>query len=163
MSDGSWLTLPDGTERTLAQRVTIGRDEKNDVSFLSPTVSREHAVIRYEDGRWFVEDRGSFNGTFINGARVQPGSPLPLRHADQIGFGAESVVFSCPAQLRDPNRTEPLDEVDSNGSGRSSSRRSSARSCSACAAHGLPARASRCCRPTRRSRPSSVRPARPER
>ncbi len=117
MSDGSWLTLPDGTERTLAQRVTIGRDEKNDVSFLSPTVSREHAVIRYEDGRWFVEDRGSFNGTFINGARVQPGSPLPLRHADQIGFGAESVVFSCPAQLQDPNRTEPLDEVDSNGSG----------------------------------------------
>jgi pSer/pThr/pTyr-binding forkhead associated (FHA) protein len=116
MSDGSWLTLPDGTERVLAEKVTVGRDESNDVSFVSPTVSREHAVIRLRDGRWFVEDRGSFNGTYINGARVQPGSSLPLRHADQIGFGAESVVFSCPAELQDPNRTAPLEEVESNGS-----------------------------------------------
>jgi hypothetical protein len=42
---------------------------------------------------------------------VQPGTPLPLRHADRIGIGAETVLFSWPAQLQDPDTTEPLEEV----------------------------------------------------
>src|SRR6266508_4546204 len=62
-----WLTFPDAT---------------NDLTFASPTVSREHAALTLRDGRWYVEDCGSFNGTFLNGTRVQPGTPLPLRHAD---------------------------------------------------------------------------------
>ena len=107
-----WLTFPDGKEYELKESVTIGRDAKNDLTFESPTVSREHATVAFRDGRWYIEDRGSFNGTFLNGARVQPGSPLPLRHADRIGIGAETVLFSWPAQLQDPDTTEPLEEVE---------------------------------------------------
>jgi predicted component of type VI protein secretion system len=106
-----WLTFPDGTEHELKGSVTIGRDAKNDLTFASPTVSREHATIGFRDGRWYVEDRGSFNGTFLNGTRVQPGTPLPLRHADRIGIGSETLLFSWPAQLQDPNTTEPLEEI----------------------------------------------------
>jgi hypothetical protein len=106
-----WLTFPDGTEHELKGNVTIGRDAKNDLTFASPTVSREHATIAFRDGRWYLEDRGSFNGTFLNGTRVQPGTPLPLRHADRIGIGSETLLFSWPAQLQDPDTTEPLDEV----------------------------------------------------
>src|SRR6266508_181608 len=91
-----WLTFPDAT---------------NDLTFASPTVSREHAALTLRDGRWYVEDCGSFNGTFLNGTRVQPGTPLPLRHADRIGIGSETVLFSWPAQLEDPDTTEPLEEV----------------------------------------------------
>jgi pSer/pThr/pTyr-binding forkhead associated (FHA) protein len=61
--------------------------------------------------RWFVEDRGSFNGTFLNGIRVQPGVRLPLRHGDRIGFGGETVVFSWPAGLHDAETTKPLAQV----------------------------------------------------
>ena len=106
-----WLTFPDGTEHELEQSVTIGRDPSNDLTFASPTVSREHAAVSFRDGRWYIEDRGSFNGTYLNGTRVVPGTPLPLRHADRIGIGAETVLFSWPAQLRDPDTTEPLDEI----------------------------------------------------
>jgi predicted component of type VI protein secretion system len=106
-----WLTFPDGTEHELKESVTIGRDARNDLTFASPSVSREHAAVSFRDGRWYVEDRGSFNGTFLNGTRVQPGTPLPLRHADRISIGAETVLFSWPAQLQDPDTTEPLDEV----------------------------------------------------
>jgi pSer/pThr/pTyr-binding forkhead associated (FHA) protein len=106
-----WLTFPDGTEHELQGNITIGRDAKNDLAFASPTVSREHAAIAFRDGRWYVEDRGNFNGTFLNGTRVQPGTPLPLRHADRIGIGAETLLFSWPAQLQDPDTTEPLEEV----------------------------------------------------
>jgi pSer/pThr/pTyr-binding forkhead associated (FHA) protein len=111
MAGDIWLTFPDGTEHELKENVTIGRDAKNDLRFTSPTVSRDHAAVTFSDGRWYIEDRGSFNGTFLNGTRVQPGTPLPLRHADRIGIGEEMVLFSWPAQLQDPDTTEPLEEV----------------------------------------------------
>jgi pSer/pThr/pTyr-binding forkhead associated (FHA) protein len=106
-----WLTFPDGTEHELKESVTIGRDDRNDITFSSASVSRAHAAVTLRDGRWYVEDRGSFNGTFLNGTRVQPGTPLPLRHADRIGIGAETVLFSWPAQLLDTDTTEPLEEI----------------------------------------------------
>jgi pSer/pThr/pTyr-binding forkhead associated (FHA) protein len=106
-----WLTLPDGTERELKETVTIGRGEGNDLTFDSPSVSREHAAVTLRDGRWYIEDRGSFNGTFLNGMRVQPGTPLPLRHSDRIGIGGETLLVSWPAQLKDPERTEPLEDA----------------------------------------------------
>src|SRR4051794_3225922 len=106
-----WLTFPDGTERELKESVTIGRDARNDVTFSSTSVSRDHAAVTLRDGRWYVEDRGSFNGTFLNGTRVQPGAPLPLRHADRIAIGSETVPFSWPAQLQDPDTTDALEEV----------------------------------------------------
>ena len=111
MPGEAWLTFPDGTEHALTGTITIGRDSDNDLTLHSRSVSRDHAAVCLEDGRWYVEDRGSFNGTYLNGTRLQAGARLPLRHADRIGIGKESVLFSCPAQLRDPETTEPLDEV----------------------------------------------------
>jgi pSer/pThr/pTyr-binding forkhead associated (FHA) protein len=116
MAADTWLTVPDGTEYELKDSVSIGRDTTNDVVMKSAAVSREHAGVRFDDGRWYVEDRGSFNGTYLNGTRLVPGTPLPLRHADRIGIGTETLIFSWPAQLEDPDTTEPLEEVGaSNG------------------------------------------------
>jgi hypothetical protein len=106
-----WLTLPDGTEHELADRLAIGRAPTNDLAFASKQVSREHALINHRDGRWFLEDRGSYNGTFLNGTRLQPGVPLPLRHADRITVGTEEILFSWPAQRDDPEATEPHEEL----------------------------------------------------
>ena len=111
MGVDGWLTLPDGTEHELKEAVTIGRDPGNDITFPSPAVSREHAVVTLSEGRWFLEDRGSFNGTFLNGTRLQPGTPLPLRHSDRIGIGGETLLFSWPDQFEDPDTTQPLDEA----------------------------------------------------
>src|SRR5918911_5211310 len=100
-----WLTLPDGTERRLEGALTIGRDDENDLVLRTKTVSRQHAALVEHEGRWYVEDRGSYNGTYLNGTRVQPGMPLPLRHADRIGIGEETILFSAPSELDDPNTT----------------------------------------------------------
>lgn len=105
------LTFPDGTEHELTKSLSIGRDPKNDLVLESAEVSREHAAVAFRDGRWYVEDRGSFNGTYLNGTRVVPGTPLPLRHADRISIGTETMLFSWPAQVQDPDTTEPLEEV----------------------------------------------------
>ncbi|MFL5980537.1 MAG: FHA domain-containing protein [Gaiellaceae bacterium] len=106
-----WLTFPDGSEHELKDSVTIGRDTRNDLVMESAAVSRDHAALTFSDSRWYLEDRGSFNGTYLNGTRVVPGTPLPLRHADRISIGAETLLFSWPAQLHDPDTTEPLEEV----------------------------------------------------
>ena len=110
-----WLTFPDGTEHELQGTVTIGRASDNDLTLASKSVSREHAAIVFHEGRWFVEDRGSFNGTFVNGARVAPGTPMPLRHADRIMIGTETLLFSWPTQANDPETTEQVDELSAPG------------------------------------------------
>ena len=111
MAERIWLTFPDGTEHQLTDSISIGRDTHNDLVMESAAISRDHASLTFTDGRWYVEDRGSFNGTYLNGTRVVPGTPLPLRHADRISIGTETLLFSWPAQLQDPDTTEPLDEV----------------------------------------------------
>jgi len=106
-----WLTFPDGTEHELSDPLTIGRGSENDLTIRSSAVSRRHAAIVRREDRWYVEDRGSYNGTFLNGTRVNPGTPLPLRHADRIEVGGETFLFSWPSQMEDPDTTEPLSEV----------------------------------------------------
>ena len=108
MAATAGLILPDGTERELSVEFSIGRAEENDLTIEKPTVSRHHAVLTEEGERWFLEDRGSFNGTFLNGSRIQAGAKVPLRHGDRIGLGAESVVFSAPGSLVDPEVTTAL-------------------------------------------------------
>jgi len=111
MAGDSWLTLSDGTEYELTGQLTIGRSDENDLAIPSSAVSRTHAAVVVREGRWYVEDRGSYNGTFLNGTRVNPGTPLPLRHADRIEIGGQALLFSWPAQLRDPEASEPLRDV----------------------------------------------------
>jgi pSer/pThr/pTyr-binding forkhead associated (FHA) protein len=108
VASSAGLILPDGSERALAPAFTIGRAEDNDLTLEKPTISRHHAVVTEEGDRWFLEDRGSFNGTFLNGQRIQAGAKVPLRHGDRVGFGAESVVFSAPESLVDPEVTTAL-------------------------------------------------------
>jgi pSer/pThr/pTyr-binding forkhead associated (FHA) protein len=106
-----WLTSQDGSELELAGPLTIGRGADNDLVVQAAAVSRKHAAITSHEGRWYIEDRGSYNGTFLNGTRVNPGTPLPLRHADRIEIGGEVILFSWPAQLGDPDSTEPLPDL----------------------------------------------------
>ena len=105
------LILPDGTEHRLNGELFIGRGEENDLALEATNVSRRHARLSFRDGRWFLEDRGSFNGTYLNGIRIPPGVPMSLRHADRIGIGTELLLFSWPEQRSEDDTTEPLQEI----------------------------------------------------
>jgi len=50
-------------------------------------VSRRHARIHKQRTQFFVEDLGSANGTFLNGQRLTPYLPHPLRDKDEIQLG----------------------------------------------------------------------------
>jgi len=55
---------------------SIGRMPGNDLILDDPQVSRYHAIIRWANGQFLVEDLGSANGTWVNGQRVQGALPL---------------------------------------------------------------------------------------
>ena len=106
MEDAASFTLGDGSECRLRDGLTVGRGDENDISLTETSVSRRHAIVRSSNGRWLIEDRGSANGTFVNGKRIGVGLAHPLRHADQVMLGTETLVFSSPSQSLDPDETE---------------------------------------------------------
>ena len=62
--------LSDGLERPLATALRIGADPRNDLCLQDRGISRMHAEFRLQDGRAWVRDLGSRNGTLLNGVRV---------------------------------------------------------------------------------------------
>jgi hypothetical protein len=51
-------------------------------------VSRFHALLQRQNSDTLqVIDRGSANGTFVNGERVEANRPYPVKHGDELAFG----------------------------------------------------------------------------
>ena len=74
---------------------TIGRRETNDLRLGGSEVSREHAEIAHEGGKFLVRDKASRYGTFVNG---EAASECELRPGDRIrlgrGGGADLLFMS---------------------------------------------------------------------
>ena len=68
---------------------TIGR-ENCDIAIPFYQISRRHATITADHGRYIVTDEGSTHGTFVNGVRVGPAGH-PLSPEDRLTFGPSSV------------------------------------------------------------------------
>jgi pSer/pThr/pTyr-binding forkhead associated (FHA) protein len=75
-----------GRTYDLSDEVTVGRASGCQVALTDPTVSQLHARIFRRDGKLFVEDLGSSNGTFLNRKKI--GAPTALRRGDRLAFGS---------------------------------------------------------------------------
>ncbi len=64
---------------------SIGRNPFSAIKIEDPFVSAEHAVISLRDGKLWIEDLGSTNGTFVN--RRQIAKPTPLQPGDVVQVG----------------------------------------------------------------------------
>jgi pSer/pThr/pTyr-binding forkhead associated (FHA) protein len=65
-------------------RLEIGRSSACQIVLGDDTVSRRHAELRYEDGRWILRDLGSSNGTYVNGRLV---TEAEVRRGDVVHLG----------------------------------------------------------------------------
>ena len=72
---------------------SIGRAMENDFVLGDPTVSSRHAQLNAQPGVLLVTDIGSSNGTFVNGARLQPHLAAPLRAGDRLQLGQCEFVI----------------------------------------------------------------------
>jgi hypothetical protein len=71
------LVLDDGTRFELTNdKNVIGRQTTCDIVIADHNVSRVHAEIRVVHGTWQIDDRGSTNGTRVNGTVIVEPTPL---------------------------------------------------------------------------------------
>jgi hypothetical protein len=74
-----------GTSLPLDAVNSIGRDVNNSIVIDDSFVSADHALLTFRGRAWYVEDRGSTNGTWLNGQRVE--GLLPLGYGDELQIG----------------------------------------------------------------------------
>jgi pSer/pThr/pTyr-binding forkhead associated (FHA) protein len=72
------------------ERTSIGRSPDCDIFLDDVTVSRKHAVLLQEDGRFTIEDLGSLNGTYVNRRRIES---APLEDGDEVQIGKYRLTF----------------------------------------------------------------------
>jgi hypothetical protein len=76
--------------RPAGERTRIGRSPDCDVFLDDVTVSRNHAVLVEQNGKFHVEDQGSLNGTFVNRKRIDN---APLANGDELQIGKYRMTF----------------------------------------------------------------------
>ncbi len=68
--------VPEDVRRTAAVvplnkgRLTIGRDRDRDVVLTNMLISRKHALIEHQNGKYYLSDTQSLIGTFVNGKSI---------------------------------------------------------------------------------------------
>lgn len=94
MMAGVLVTTPDGArvEYPLGSMNLLGRSVAQDIQVLDPQVSRRHAALTWVDGAFWLQDRSSQNGTYLNGKRIF--GPLRLCDGDRIQIGDSDLLFS---------------------------------------------------------------------
>ena len=73
-----------------AGETSLGRGTDNDVVLDDPAVSRRHAQITFQDGRYLLQDAGSSSGTLVEGTTV---SRQELMSGTTIQLGETELVF----------------------------------------------------------------------
>ena len=82
--------------------ITIGRDSANTIQINDAEISRRHARMQFQGGKYVIEDGGSTNGTHVNGQRLA--APYVLKSGDVISFG-EGIVLAFESANFDPGAT----------------------------------------------------------
>ncbi|HEY4056239.1 MAG TPA: FHA domain-containing protein, partial [Kofleriaceae bacterium] len=99
---------------------TIGRGLDNDLVLTDIAVSRKHFDIRFEGSHWIVQDRGSGNGTLVNG-NVEDAAFM-LANSDVLEIGNTTFRIDIPNGLARasnnalPTVDVPLDDDEDEGS-----------------------------------------------
>lgn len=101
------ITIENGDKQIFTTKKTeimIGRSDSNDICVKCENLGRKHLCIIFSDGRYFVTDLGSANGTTINGERLVPNKqvewhnffPIVMSHKVTLQFSPEEEVEEVP-------------------------------------------------------------------
>jgi hypothetical protein len=95
----AWLVLQEGPGAGYSYpldpfqkpMLSVGRSSECDIALDDHRASRHHSDIRWNGRQWEVVDRGSTNGTYVNGMRVH--RPYDLRLGDRVTIGETTLVL----------------------------------------------------------------------
>ena len=85
----------------------VGRGADNDIVLPDSSVSRQHAVLRFEDESWFIYDLDSTNGVVLNREKVQRGA---VASGDSLQLGIFELRVVSPT-AESPTGGDDADSV----------------------------------------------------
>jgi len=88
------------------ETVTVGRLPDNSIPIEDGSVSSHHAELVLESDEYHLNDKGSTNGTFVNGAPV---TSVVLKDGDRVRFGSIEAVFAADVKR---GSTAPLPQSE---------------------------------------------------
>ncbi len=71
--------------KTLGAHETLGRARDNTIQLADTMASKHHATLDWDGARYVLRDRGSINGTRVDGALIR--EPTPVGHQTRIDIG----------------------------------------------------------------------------
>jgi hypothetical protein len=84
--------------------VWVGRSEENDVVIPDESISAVHAFFRRDaEGRFYIQDVGSRNGSYVNGESIPPqglGEAVLLKSGARVRMGSVKMTFLPAAEFR---------------------------------------------------------------
>ncbi len=96
----AFVIIEKGPSQDLGKTFTLGNDPviigrkgpgaQPDIALDDPYVSRRHAEIGFDQGRYVLRDLGSTNGTTIDDSMVQAGPPYRLVEGAVVGLALSS-------------------------------------------------------------------------
>ncbi len=94
---------------TIDDSLSVGRGSDNDVVLGSKQVSRNHALLSVLNGKLYVKDLDSSNGTFINDQRIEGNKSKHLKAEDTLSFASFAFkvlpLFENTPVVTDPTAT----------------------------------------------------------
>ncbi len=81
---------------------SIGRSNSSDIVINLPYISKNHAVLTFRDGTWFITDLNSKNGVKVNGEKIEktasltPGDVISLGGKEMVLFPGEKEAGQAP-------------------------------------------------------------------
>jgi len=88
----------------------VGRSESADVRLADDAISLVHLRILHRGGQLMALDTGSTNGSWLDGVRLVPDQPTPLKEGSRIAVGPFDLVIDSTSPL---SRVDlPLSRVD---------------------------------------------------
>ncbi len=93
---GMALPLPDAAQALVGRADPVSNFypdiDLSPYGALQAGVGRRHVRLQVQGAEIFVEDLDSTNGTFLNGQRLLPHTPRPLKHGDELRLGTMALV-----------------------------------------------------------------------
>lgn len=75
------------------KKIRVGRGRDCQLKLESPYVARSQAYFLHRDGRWYLQDDFSRNGTFLNDERLETDEEYLLEPGDRIRFARQQEML----------------------------------------------------------------------
>ena len=90
--------------------VKIGRDPSNDIHIDNPAVSRFHAEVYRQGHPFFIEDKNSTNGIWVNDIKIS--WKEGIRDGDTITIGKHTLIFKAESGSNEKEKEKSLPDID---------------------------------------------------